>query len=61
MRRRQIDDLETMLLASRFPATGTRVPQRSRSPPIILPINRSSIGARVERISFAMAEHNQAV
>ena len=35
--------------------TGTRVPRNTGFPPMILPINRSLIGARVERISSARA------
>jgi hypothetical protein len=35
--------------------TGTRVPRNAGFPPMILPINRSLIGARVERISSARA------
>jgi hypothetical protein len=35
--------------------TGTRVPRNAGFPPMILPINRSLVGARVERISSARA------
>jgi hypothetical protein len=35
--------------------TGTRVPRNTGFPPMILPINRSLVGARVERISSARA------
>src|ERR1700731_940239 len=35
--------------------TGTRVPRNAGFPPMILPINRSLVGARVERISSAGA------
>ena len=35
--------------------TGTRVPRNAGFPPMNLPINRSLVGARVERISSARA------
>src|SRR5258708_13371551 len=35
--------------------TGTRVPRNTGFPPMILPFNRSLVGARVERISSARA------
>ena len=35
--------------------TGTRVPRNAGFPPMILPIYRSLVGARVERISSARA------
>jgi hypothetical protein len=35
--------------------TGTRVPRNAGFPPMILPFNRSLVGARVERISSARA------
>jgi hypothetical protein len=35
--------------------TGTRVPRNPGFPPMILPIYRSLVGARVERISSARA------
>ena len=41
--------------ARRSSGPATRVPRNAGFPPMILPINRSLVGARVERISSARA------